>query len=240
MRKRERPALVALERREAVAGWVYLPVYLLLLSIILTYVFHWLGFDLNSEAMQLHLNVVYGLVNFVVVWLIFRRYLIKSFDNVKKFPLRFVIAVLAGFAVYYFGSWVTEVLAESLTPGFENVNDESLGAMGAYGMWELALYAAVLVPVAEECLFRGLIFTSLRPKSRFLAYAVTIAFFSFIHVMGYFRLYPPMTLLLCFLQYVPASFGLAWALEYSGSIWAPVTIHTLANTMALIGVALGQ
>ena len=85
-------------------------------------------------------------------------------------------------------------------------------------------------------MFRGLIFTSIRPRSRFLAYLVSMLTFSVMHVLGYIGSYPIGTLGLCFLQYLPASFALAWALEFSGTIWAPICVHTIANLVAMLAM----
>ena len=85
----------------------------------------------------------------------------------------------------------------------------------------------------RDILFRGMIFTGIRVHSRFWAYAVSMLAFSLIHVMGYVGQYPLHTLALCYLQYLPASFALAWALEYSGSIWAGICLHMIANTIAM-------
>ena len=98
--------------------------------------------------------------------------------------------------------------------------------------------ALLLVPTVEELMFRGLIFSSIRPRSRFWAYAVSMLVFAVMHVLNYLSSYPIGTLALCFLQYLPAGFALAWALEYSGSIWASICIHTINNAAAMLFMAL--
>lgn len=232
------PEPIALNRKTALAGWVYLPFYLLLLSVLLVGILSALGIDLTTPAQQLHLNLLYGCINFIVVGLIFRTYLIEAARRIS--PRRMITALLIGFAVYFFGTQLMQILTELLSPGLENINNESLITMGSSRSWELALYAIALVPLAEECLFRGLIFTSLYRYGRFWAYFVSMVLFSAIHVMGYVQNYSVITLILCFLQYLPASFALAWVMEYSGSIWSSVAIHTIANTIAMAGIWFGQ
>lgn len=233
-----RPEIAPMERFEKTAGWVYFPIYLLLLSVLLVSIFAMLGADVESAETQLHMNFVYGAINFLIVGLIFRRYLRKSAQNVKNAPGRFFIAVAVGFAIYFGGTLAMESLTEWLSPGIENVNDAALGTLSDFGSAEFAVYTVLLAPLAEECLFRGLIFGTVR--RRFWAYFISILVFSAVHVMGYLSLYPAYTLFLCFLQYLPASFGLAWALEYSGSIWADVSVHVLANAMATALVIFGK
>lgn len=229
-----RPAIILPERFEAIAGWIYLPLYLFFLSIVIGTVCALLGIDIRSEQMQLHINVAYGAFNFIVVALIFRRYLSKSFRAIGHYPGRFCAALFGGFGIYQIGTPLVTMLTELICPTLENVNNASLVTMGRTGKLEMLVYAVLLVPMVEECLFRGLLFTSIRRRSRAAAYAVSIAVFSGIHVLGYIGAYPIGMLALCFLQYIPAGFALAWALEFSGSIWASIGIHTLANLTATI------
>ena len=241
MEKRHcRPAIVLLEPTEKILGWIYLPIYFLLLSLLLTFVFMLFGWNVLDHAAQLHMNAIYGAINFIALAIIFRRYLLKSARQVGLFPGRFFLAVFVGFLIYYFGTALMTILTNLIAPGLENVNDASLEAMADFGMGELAVFTILLAPLAEECLFRGLIFTSLRTHSRFLAYAVTIFVFSLIHVFGYLGSYSITELALCFWQYLPASFALAWAMEYSGSIWGSISVHILANAVATLGIALTQ
>ena len=98
------------------------------------------------------------------------------------------------------------------------------------------LLATVIGFAVYYGLTRGLVFGALHPRSRMLAYIVSTLFFSFIHVMGYIGSFSASVLLLCFLQYIPAGVMLAWAYEYSGSILAPILIHTAVNAIAIFSV----
>ena len=90
------------------------------------------------------------------------------------------------------------------------------------------------VPIAEECFYRGLIFRNLYDKSPFLAYAVSMVIFSLAHVLGYVGMEDLGTLALCFLQYLPAAFALAWSYRRSGSIFAPILIHMVVNQTGML------
>lgn len=242
MYSKPRPAIILLEPREKLAGWIYLPIYVLLLPLLLGILLGlavvFLRLPLDEEAMTIHLNTAYGAVNFFFALIFFRRYLLRSARQLRHFPGRFFIALFAGFAIYYFGTAIMTIITQIIAPGMENINDSTIESMVRVNTLEMLIFTVVLVPLAEETLFRGLIFTTLRPHSRFAAYAVTILAFSAVHVIGYIGSYPWQMLFLSFIQYLPASFALAWALEYSGSIWASIGIHTLANAMAMIGMLL--
>jgi membrane protease YdiL (CAAX protease family) len=94
----------------------------------------------------------------------------------------------------------------------------------------------LLVPIAEELLYRGLVFRSIHSKSRVWAYVISILVFAALHVVGYIGMYEPMHLFVCLLQYLPAGFCLAWAYERADTIWAPILIHVSVNQMAMMSM----
>ena len=235
--QKPRPAFILLERGEKLAGWIYFPFYLVLISLGLSFLFMALGRDVTAPRNLLYMNIIYGVINFCVLTLCFRRYLGKSLRQARRFPGRFFAAVGIGFAIYYFGTVLATILIQSIEPGLENINDSALEQIAGHGMILMVLYTVLLVPTVEELMFRGLIFSSLRPRSRALAYLVSMLAFSVMHVLGYVGSYPVRTLALCCLQYLPASFGLAFALEFSGSIWASIGVHTVANLVAMLAMA---
>ena len=97
----------------------------------------------------------------------------------------------------------------------------------------MAAGVVILVPVAEETFYRGLIFGGLYSRSKATAYVVSSLLFSAIHVLGYIGSYEPVHLLLCFLQYLPAAYCLNFAYRYGGTILAPIFMHMLTNLFAI-------
>ncbi len=103
----------------------------------------------------------------------------------------------------------------------------------------MAIATVLLVPPAEELIFRGLIFGCAAEKSGALGYALSCALFALVHILGYVGAYSPAQLACCFVQYLPAGIALAWAYHFSGSIFSPIAIHALINAMSLAGVLWG-
>ena len=68
------------------------------------------------------------------------------------------------------------------------------------------------------------------------AAVVSTVLFSLIHINNYIGYYDPLTMLLSFVQYIPAGICLAAAYEISGSIFAPVLIHTAVNAVGMLAV----
>ena len=94
----------------------------------------------------------------------------------------------------------------------------------------------LLVPIAEETLYRGLVFGSLRPKNRLLAYSISMVAFSVLHIISYIGTLSPLHLFLSFLQYLPGGFALAFACDKADSVWASILIHMTINQIAMLSL----
>lgn len=223
---------VSLLPREITWGIRYLLFQLVFLGAVLSLLLKLLGLSTDG----LVLDTAYFIVNLgAVVW-IFRSYLWRSIRYGISHWAKLLIAAALGFAVYYAMTRSLDILIYWLQPDFYNVNDAGFAEYSRTHFLLTALGAVILVPLAEETLYRGLIFGLLQSKSRLLAYTLSTVCFAFIHVMGYIGSYSPTVLLLCFLQYIPAGIALAGAYEYSGSILAPAVIHTAVNSIAIFSM----
>lgn len=181
-----------------------------------------------------YLDFSYFLINFAAVFLIFRTFLWQNLQHTLKNIGAALTCAGIGYVAYWVANFVISFAITRLFPDFFNVNDESIAITSQNHFWLMAIGTVLLVPMAEEVLFRGLIFGSLHRRNRLLAYAISTVFFAFIHVMGYIGSYNIWMLLLCFVQYLPAGIALAWAYERSGSIYAPILIHTAVNAIGML------
>ena len=223
---------VPLLRREITWGIRYLLFQLVFLGAALTLLLKLLGLPANG----LILDTAYFIVNLSAVVWIFRSYLWQSFSYGISHWIRLLIAATVGFTVYLAVTRGLDRMICRFMPEFYNVNDAGIAAYSRSHFLLTFLGAVVLVPLAEETLYRGLVFGALRQRSRLLAYLLSTLFFAFIHVMGYIGSYSPLVLLLCLVQYIPAGIVLAGAYEYSGTILAPVLIHTAVNAIAIFSM----
>ena len=123
-----------------------------------------------------------------------------------------------------------------LIPGYTNYNDESIAALSRGNYFLTLIGTVILVPLAEECIYRGLIFRNLYKKSHWAAYGISIAAFACIHIIGYIGQYSALELILAVLQYLPAGLCLAWAYTKAGTIFAPIFIHAAINFIAIRGL----
>lgn len=184
-----------------------------------------------SEAM---LNVVFFTINFVAVLIIFRTFLKVNYQLACQQLWNVLRCAGIGLLIHFAGESLFFMLTDAIAPSFQNINDATIHqwAQSNYGLMVLA--TVLFVPIAEECFYRGLIFRSLYDDSPFFAYAISMALFSLAHVLGYVAMADFGTLVLCFLQYLPAGFALAWSYRASGSIYASVLIHMSVNQMGML------
>ena len=213
-------------------GWGYLASQCVFLPYLLALVILLLRVEISSAVY----NFLYFSVNFLSVLVIFHRFLLDSLkDAMKRLPwVLLTAAVFSG--IYEAANVLLTLLLSALGLSVSNVNDASITAMTQENFLLMAIGTVFLVPVAEECLHRAAVFGSLRFRHPVAAYLVSTALFCLIHISGYWGSYPLPTLLLCFVQYVPAGLCLAAAYEVSGSIFAPILIHTAVNALGMLAM----
>ena len=220
---------VSLSRKEILWGWIYLAAELLVLPTVLIYI----SGRLFPGVTGAEVNFLYYLLNFIAVILIFGGYLKRNLNIAGSNLLRTLLFVLLGLAGYWASNLIMAELNAILMPDFANVNDMAIAAISKDSYFLVALGTILLVPTAEECLFRGLLFRGFYGKSRWAAYTISAICFSFIHIGVYLGSYDPALLAMCFIQYLPAGLILAWCYEKSNTIVTPILIHTLINAIGI-------
>lgn len=214
---------------EKVWGFGYLAFQLLALSTLLSWVCRLCGFH-PSAAMS---NFLYHMINVIGMICIFHRFLRSSLRAAREDFWNLLQAVVLGYVAYLASSrlfdWAMDLLKLSVT----NVNDSAVLSMLKSDRIPTVLCVLLFAPLTEELLYRGLIFRNLYQRSRWLAYVLSMAVFSAVHVVGYAGSTDPVTLIVCFAQYLPAGVCLAWTYTKADNIYAPILVHMIANAVAL-------
>lgn len=230
---------ISMTQRERVWGWLYTPVYFVALALVLNAIFLFLGQDVKDPAVAAEINGIFFLVNFLATLVIYHRFLLRSLVQVGRRFWGFVQAVILGLAMYQILTWALLFVLGYCFPWLQNVNDGAIASMTQANRTIMIVGTVALVPVVEECIFRGLLFQGLYARSRLGAYLLSTLAFSLIHVVNYVGHYDPLTLLLCTLEYIPAGVALAWSYEKSDTIFAPILIHTLVNAISVYSLSVG-
>ena len=221
---------IKLTPNETVFGFIYFLLQLLIIPGIVMVV----GMMLPNPPSETILNVVFFLINFLAVLVIFRKYLLDNLRVSIKNPWHVLRFAGLGLLIYMGGNAIVSVIITLIDPEFANINDTSIMEMVQENFVLMTVGTVLLVPIVEECFYRGLMFRTLYDKSPVAAYGVSMVLFSLAHVAGYITMEDFGTLVLCFIQYLPAGFALAWAYRGSGSIYASVLIHMAVNQTGML------
>ena len=214
------------------AGFCYLAFQLLLLPSAL----YWVNDQMATPVAESELNFLYYMINFLAVLLIFHDFLARSLSQLLHHPIDALQALILGFVAYYVCFYVIDWLVSLLVPGYTNYNDESIAALSRGNYFLTFIGTVVLVPIAEECFFRGLIFRNLYKKSHWAAYCISIVAFAAIHILGYIGQYSAAELVIAVIQYIPAGVWLAWSYVKGDTIFVPILIHAAVNYITIRGI----
>ena len=210
-------------------GFLYLPFYVWGFSYALA-LLNWL---LPRHLNDLQLNTIYFTVNALAVGTICFRYLLRSARESRySIPAILGYAALAFVGILFLTELITNLIYP-LLPDFENLNDAGINWLIQKNYLLMFLFTVILAPFTEELLFRGILFRSVFQKSPVLAYILSMAAFSMIHLLGYD--YPSLGhWVLAFVQYLPAGFFFAFAYHRSGSIYSAILAHMANNLLAML------
>lgn len=217
-----------LTRTQTVLGWCYLPMHFFVVPTLASlYVVYAPGAYSGVDV-----NKIYFGVGIVFVLIVMGEWLRRNFYVLLEHPGRFALCLAIGFAADYLLSIIVQLALLLIQGVEENPNNQELARMSGDDFGAMLGITVFLAPMVEEPLFRGVVFGSIRGKSRAAAYAVSVLLFSLLHVWQYVLIYADAWYFIYMLQYLPVSFVLAWLYERSGTIWTPIAFHMLFNGMS--------
>lgn len=173
-------------------------------------------------------------VNFIGTILIFRQFLQKSWETFLEKFRQILVWVSLGLLGYYLVSFLFGYLTQLFYPAYRNLNDAGISHLADQNRLVMIFGTVLLVPLAEETLFRGLLFRGLYDRKPVTAWILSVGLFSLVHIVGYLGSYNALQLLLAFVQYLPAGLVLCLVYRMTDTIIAPVLMHTLINFVGMI------
>lgn len=223
---------VPMKKTEWILGLVYIALQVFVIPLIAVIINELLPQPFSA----VELNFIVFAFNFLCVTVIFHRFLIESVKIAMTDVFRVLRYAGLGFVLYYASSILVNMVVLAADPSFSNANDDSIAIMSGQNPVLMSMGAVWLVPVVEETLYRGVVFGQLHKRNPILAYVISTAVFASLHVIGYLGLYPPLRLLLCFIQYIPAGIFLAWTYVRADTILAPILIHIAVNQIGMLAM----
>ncbi len=222
-----------LRKGEAIFGWIYAFLHIFVLQFPLTYlavyVLPLIGIKLDAA----NFNVIYYGVGFIILVAVLFRFLKESFYDLCDNIPNSVGAIIIGYALNLALSYAVMAVLLLVTDNLINPNEEVIMSEAKLNPNTIMAISVFLAPVVEEILFRGVIFGSLRKKSRIWAYVISVLLFAVYHLMDYFLTSYDWTVFIYILQYIPGGIALAYCYERSRNIWASIFLHSLINLISI-------
>ena len=228
MEKQRIPFTSPMSRFERAAALGYIPVHIAFLPWLLIRIF-------GREALsEMTLNAVCYIAAALVLFLCLRRFFRREFDALCDYGPGVLLEVARHYGVLLLCNMGIGVVLILLGQK-DNPNNAAVFSLAGEDLGMTTAVAVFLAPIAEEAMFRGGVFGLLRKYSRAAAYAASMLFFSVYHIWGYALSDP--TAWLYLLQYLPASFLLAWIYEKTNSLWSAIFLHMTVNGVSMLAIS---
>ena len=227
MQKQRRPWRPQLTSAEMGRGWVFFALYVFVFPILMGVIQRSFGGELPVAES----SVVYYLLSVTLVFLVFWSFLRHGFNLLLDWLPENLFAFATGLA----GAGVLHLLVMRLPYPVENPNHFNYIEQYALAPAATVVILVVLMPIAEEVLFRGLLFSTVRRYSRPLAWVLSTLVYALYCVWQFIFSYGTVDFryLLLFVQYVPMSLALTWSYDNGGSVWTPIALHAAINAFSL-------
>lgn len=225
---------VTLNKNSFYQGLIYLLVQQLMLPQLLLS----LLMMVNPNTTSAELNFTFFVINYVACLIIFRKFIQEEAEHALKSIGRVLLSAFVCYVAYNMMMNFVSTIIYMLEPDYSNLNDAYIDSMSQNQFAMMAVGTVLLVPPAEEFLFRGVLFNRLYQKKPIWGCILSICLFSLVHLLGYIGQYTPLQFFLAFLQYVPAGIALCGAYITSGTIFAPILLHTAINGLGMLSLYL--
>ena len=233
--------LGTLRKSEIIGGLLYLPMFFIGTELLAILLVKLMGMGLESDSIGGPLNLVYHGLNAAILGGIFLRYLTEQFRRLQDRGWNLfsdlVLGGLTSYGLSHLSAMAAGLLLTLFDLDYVNLNQEAVETAISMTPGIAIITACVLAPVAEELLFRGLIFCGLYRRSRVWAYVISMLAFSLAHVLSAMFLQPLGLTLINLIVYLPAGFALAWT--YERSVWSAIFLHAALNAISMLPQGMG-
>lgn len=229
-------------RQKAIGTILIFPWYLYFAPIVVNYLLKlftvYISNDFSSNTLNAYYNLLIGAATAIPLIIVFKDYIKESWSVFKENFLENIIWVLTiGLGLAYLFSAAGELIVNILSPQIGEATNQTLIETLIKSNFLLMLVQTVIIaPFIEELLFRGLVFNSLRQKSKFWAHLISAFLFGLLHVYTYI-LAGDMSEWLKLIPYMMAGLSFSIVYENRQTIMAPILLHAAKNLIAVLLMA---
>lgn len=194
----------------------------------------WLANSVIAQFLYIMLAEVFAV--WLVLWLLKRARVTKEKIGLVRPALTDIAYALSGYVVYFVCYYIIIVIAGHFSSLINITQEQKIGFNSASGRQLYYVFASLVIlpPIAEEIMFRGYLFTSLRRKLR-TRYAIilTSILFGIAHLQ--FGNGAPL-LWVAALDTFTLSVVLCVLREKTSSLWPGIFLHALKNGVAFLAL----
>lgn len=200
------------------------------------------GFEIESFFDKLGVQFVFflliqALFVALLLWFVRLRQIKWKDIGLSKPAVDGLLFAAAVFWLYFIISRIVIEVADYLIPALDTKQKQQVAFEGAAGFWQLGLVflcLVVIVPIIEEIMVRGFLYSGLRKKfSKIGAALIASAVFGLAHLqLGSGA--PP--LWIAALDTFVLSMVLIWLREKTGTIFPGMVVHAIKNLLAFLAV----
>lgn len=218
---------------EQFAGGIFFVIYLLVLPFTVAPLFQLVERLLGASIPSSLQNAIYYYLLFAVTVILFHNFLLRTSRYLMKNLVACFQSIALGLIALYGLNELVYRLTNLIITNRVNLNDTTISAQIDHAPYTTLLIVIFLAPFVEEVLFRGLVFGNLRGKNRAAAYLISCLLFALLHVWQFAVVNQDITYFLLMLQYLVPGLVLAWVYDHSGTLWASIGLHAVANALAV-------
>ena len=229
----KKAAVYHMNYTEQLAGTIFLVVYLLVMPLLADRLFSLAETLFGTTLDAGERNTLYYYVLSGVTLLIFHSFLADTTRRFLDGTARAGSSLFLGLLVFYGANALTYRAAVLLSYGAADLNNTVIAAQVRAAPRTTLLISIVLVPFVEETLFRGLVFGSLRDRSRAAAYLASSLLFAFLYAWTFAVSPRDPANFVRLVQYLVPGMVFAWSFDRSGTLWTPFLLHAAVNALAI-------
>lgn len=233
---RKKGFMLPMKKSERIFGWMYAVVHIFLLPYMMGLLFVLIlnsGLGISEETIDKYSNLIYYGFGFLMILLFMHDYLKATFYDLCDNKFDTLQAVAMGYLFYYGMAYIVALIISAIAGETVNPNNDTVISEFLKNKNIMMAVAAIIAPIVEEVLFRGVIFGTIRRRSRITAYIVSALVFAVYHLWTYLLHDFSTDLLWDLLQYIPGGIALAWTYERAKNLWASIALHIIINFIAV-------
>lgn len=219
--------------------------------IVVPYFMYWMVWGLNDDRNTLTtIELIYHVINFLVVVFLFWRYLADSFLNFQIHTKECLITAIIGILII--GGWAVSVflLGNSVENSLANLAafsalplpEMELQMLASDQLYYSPLFATICltlcVPVIVCCLYYATGFAPVCSRNSWLAYLLVALMAALPRLISALTFWDPSGELVIYLCQLPIHLVACWTYQKTDTVWTPIITLTACNLLSCLALLL--